>query len=491
MRRVRVALVGGLALAACSSAALGASVFQYHADLERDGVYVDAVLTRAAVATLHRDPGFVATTTGATYAQPLYVADAAGGRGLILVATEENRVYALDATTGATVWSQQLASPVPLSALPCGNIDPLGITGTPVIDPTSRTIYLDAMTTPDGGHTKRHLVFALAVDDGSTRPGYPVDVAATLARRGRVFNPAVQNQRGALALVGGTVYVPYGGHAGDCGNYRGWVVGIPVAEPTAVRAWRTKARGGGVWAPGGVSSDGTSLFVATGNTFGATKWSGGESIIRLRPSLVFGRRRADHFTPPNWRDLDASDVDLGGTAPVLFDLPGARPDAIAVALGKDGKAYVVNRDRLGGIHSAPVSAVVAKNAIINGAATYATPTARYVVFKGIGAHCPNADGDLTAIRIGVGSPPSIATAWCASQNGNGSPMVTTVDGHADAIVWSVGAEDDNRLHGFDGDTGAEVFASDALGPIARFATPIAAAGRIIVAGTSTVYAFRP
>jgi len=70
-------------------------------------------------------------------------------------------------------------------------------------------------------------------------------------------------------------------------------------------------------------------------------------------------------------------------------------------------------------------------------------------------------------------------------------MVTTVDGHAGAIVWSIGAEDDDRLHGFDGDTGTEVFASDALGPIARFATPIAAAGRIIVAGTSTVYAFRP
>src|SRR5207249_42834 len=91
--------------------------------------------------------------------------------------------------------------------------------------------------------------------------------------------------------------------------YHGWVVGIPVADPGAVRAWRTKARGGGVWAPGGVASDGTSLFVTTGNTFGAARWGGGESIIRLRPRLVFGARRADHFTPPDWRALDANDVD--------------------------------------------------------------------------------------------------------------------------------------------------------------------------------------
>ena len=93
-------------------------------------------------------------------------------------------------------------------------------------------------------------------------------------------------------------------------------------------------------------------------------------------------------------------------------------------------------------------------------------------------------GDVRALT-------SVTTAWCASQHGNGSPMVTTVDGKTDAIVWSVGAEDDDRLHDFDGDTGAEVFASDTLGPIARFATPIAAAGRIVVAGASAVYAFRP
>src|SRR5216117_1985616 len=268
--RLALALIGASALLPSGPPAAAASILQYHRDLARDGVYVDAALTRATAATLHRDPTFTATTQGATYAQPLYLDDASSGRDLILVATEENRVYALDATTGAPVWSRQLAAAVPLSALPCGNIDPLGITGTPVIDPASRTVFLDAMTAPDA----RHLVFALSVDDGATRPGYPVDVAAALARRGRAFDSAVQNQRGALALVAGTVYVPYGGH--------------------------------------------------------------------------FGARRADHFTPPDWRALDANDVDLGGTAPILFDLPGAHPSALVVALGKNGKAYLANRRRPGG-----------------------------------------------------------------------------------------------------------------------------------------------
>jgi len=489
-----VAAVAALGAAVPRSPAPAASVLQYHADLARDGVYVDAALTRAAVATLHRDPGFAAATQGAAYAQPLYVEDPTG-HDMIVVATEENRVYALDAGTGAAIWARQLAAPVPRSALPCGNIDPLGITGTPVIDPTSRTIFLDAMTTPDGGATKRHLVFGLSLDDGSTRPGFPVDVAAALGRRGRSFHPAVQNQRGALALLGGTVYVPYGGHFGDCGRYHGWVVGVPVADPAAVRAWRTKAPGGGVWAPGGVASDGTSLFVTTGNTFGATKWSGGESIIRLHPSLVFGRRRADHFTPPDWRALDANDVDLGGTAPVLLDLPGARPAGLVVALGKDRKIYLVDRARLGGVGPAPASATVARDEIITGAAAYRTSTATYVVFKGTGAHCPAGTGDLTAVRLGAAAPPTIVTAWCATQHGTGSPMVTTVDGHTDAIVWSIGSEGDSRLHGFDGDSGEVVFAGggdgDVMGPLARFATPIAARGRIIVAGRSAVYVFRP
>jgi DNA-binding beta-propeller fold protein YncE len=122
-----------------------------------------------------------------------------GGKAALVVATERNTVLALDAATGAQIWTKTLGNPVQRSQLPCGNIDPLGITGTPIIDPNDRTIYVAAMTTPDGGRTKQHLVFALSLDDGSIRPGWPVSVSG-MKYGGFSFNSSVQNQRGALIL---------------------------------------------------------------------------------------------------------------------------------------------------------------------------------------------------------------------------------------------------------------------------------------------------
>jgi len=470
--------------------ATAGAVLEHHGGPRRDGVYVDPALTRAAAARLRADPSFRASVEGAIYAQPLYVASA-GGRELVVVATEANQVAALDAASGATVWTRQLGAPVPVSALPCGNIDPLGVTGTPVVDPGSRTLYLDAMTTPDGGKKKRHLVFALSLDDGAIRPGWPVDVAEALGRRGQRFDPAVQNQRGALALVGGTLYVPYGGHYGDCGDYRGWLVAIPVASPAAVTAWSTGARGGGIWGPSGVASDAGQVFVSTGNTFGARSWAGGEAILRFDAGAPLGASPADSFAPANWRDLDDRDVDIGGTGPVLVDAPGATPSKLAIGLGKDGKIYVLDRARLGGIGGALAAVKVASGSIINAAAAYTTARGTYVVFRGDGAGCPRGQsGDLTAVRIEPRAPPTAAVAWCAREGGRGSPMVTTTDGHAEAIVWSVGAEGDGRLHGFDGDTGEPVVAGVPVGgSVRRFQTPILARGRIFVAVDGGVRAF--
>src|SRR5262249_21193627 len=154
--------------------------------------------------------------------------------------------------------------------------------------------------------------------------GWPIDVTEALQRTGLHFNSRDQNQRGALTIAGGRVYVPYGGHWGDCGVYHGWVVGISVQNPKDVFAWETRARGGGIWAPGGISSDGHSLFVATGNTMGAWSWSDGEGVIRLGLDLKRSTDRTHFFAPQEWRELDAYDADLGGTAPLLIDVPSSR-----------------------------------------------------------------------------------------------------------------------------------------------------------------------
>src|SRR5262249_39718513 len=139
------------------------------------------------------------------------------------------------------------------------NINPLGITGTPAIEEASGAIYLDAVVESSRG--PRHRVFALSLKDGSILPGWPVDVADALKGN---FLPVNQNQRGALAIFAGMLYVPFSGHSGDCADYHGAVVGISLADPHQVQAFATRGAGGGIWAQAGVSSDGKSLFVATG-----------------------------------------------------------------------------------------------------------------------------------------------------------------------------------------------------------------------------------
>src|SRR5690349_14214456 len=127
------------------------NVTQYHNHENRDGVYIDPAFTKTAAAGLKRDTNFQGNVSGNIYAQPLYVEDGPGGQAMVITVTESNNVYALDSAIGAVIWQRHVGQPVPRANLPCGNIDPMGITGTPVVDLPSRTLFFDAMTTPDGG----------------------------------------------------------------------------------------------------------------------------------------------------------------------------------------------------------------------------------------------------------------------------------------------------------------------------------------------------
>ena len=190
--------------------------------------------------------------------------------------------------------------------------------------------------------------------------------------------------------------------------------------------------------------------------------------------------------------LDNGDVDVSGSGPVLVDLQGSTPSALALALGKDGNAYLLDRNGLTGVGAPLATLHATSNPIINAAAIYTTATATYVAFRGAGVACTSGSGGLTTLKLVPGSPPTIAPSWCAA-TGGGSPVVTTTDGHANAIVWSLGAEGDNLLHGYDGDTGASVFAGGGatVSGMHRFNSPIAAKGRIFIAADSGVVAFTP
>ena len=479
------------------AAAQTSSVTTYHGQADRSGNFVVPGLTAERAAGVHLDPAFHGAIAGSIYAQPLYWRAPGSATGLLIVATANNTIAALNADTGALVWTRSLGQPVTRASLPCGNIDPSGITGTPAIDEATQAVYLDAFVSDSpGGGGPQHLLFGLSLLDGPTLSGWPVNVASALGAQGVTFTPTTQNQRSALTVTGGTLYVPYGGNFGDCGQYRGWVMGVRLSDPSSVTAWSTRAVGGGIWAPGGLSFDGQSLYAATGNTKGATEWGDGEAIIRLTATLTRSDQPQDSFAPSDWRDLDEEDADLGATNPLPLDFPGTQAgSALLLALGKDGKAYLLDRTNLGGIGGSLFERAVSTTPIRTAPVRFPSGNDMLVAFQADGSACPAASGGdgLVVLRIVAGASPTVRTEWCAAVDGRGIPIVTTRDGTADPIVWIVGAEGDNRLHAFRGDTGEPLLTdgvpADAMTGLRHFVTILAAQNRLYVAADGQIYAF--
>jgi hypothetical protein len=256
---------------------------------------------------------FARTVDGHIYAQPLI----AGGR--IYVATENNTIYAFT-TGGRLVWKRHLGAPVPGGELPCGNIDPSGITGTPVI--AAGRIYAVAFLR--AGH--RHVLHGLRLRNGSVAVRANVDPP----------NRDVEQERGALLAARGRIYVPYGGLFGDCGPYRGYVVSTTTRGTRRI-AYRNPSGEAGIWAPAGISSQSDSLLVTTGNGTGPG-FGYQNSVIRLS----LGLRRLGYWAPRNWKALSAGDIDESSLAP----LPVSGGQVFQI--GKDGVGYLL-RHSLGGI----------------------------------------------------------------------------------------------------------------------------------------------
>jgi hypothetical protein len=477
------------------------NVTQFHNHNSRDGLYVDSGFTQSAAANLTRDMNFDGTIVGSVYAQPLYIEGGPMGP-MIIAVTESNNVYALNAVNGTIIWQRNVGPPVPAADLNCSKLDPMGITGTPVVDLPSRALFLDAMVTPDGGTTIKHYIISLNVDTGVPNSGWPVDVEIAAEYNGTTFTAAIQQQRPALAIVGNILYTGYGS-MGDCGRYHGWLVGVPINNPASVTAWAAGAIGnasiwgGAIWGVGGVASDGSNPFVTTGNTiFTGGIWCGGEAVIRFQPGPIFSNNPSDYWAPTNWLQLDDNDVDLGGSGPLLVDVPGATPSQLVAALGKDGNAYLLNRDNLGGITPPIDSFHVTNQPLIQAAATYRTNQGTYVA-------CRAGQYELSSFRITATNPPALVAGWSVDRSGGlgcSSPFVTSTDSTNNMIVWTVGSEDhgtpgDQRLHGYNGDTGDVVYGGGGAnelmaGTHSYSTTGIAARGRIYVATDNKVYAFK-
>ncbi|GAA5186160.1 hypothetical protein GCM10023322_31800 [Rugosimonospora acidiphila] len=286
----------------------------YHRDNTRAGNATDL----APLSTL--SVNWNATLDGAVYGQPLVV----GGR--IFAATENDTVYALNPNTGAVVWSAHLGTPEPLSDLPCGDISPLGITSTMVYDPDTNRVFAVAETT-GGAHT--------LVGVNATTGAVEIRVAVEPP----LGDPKAHQQRGALTLLNGRIYIPYGGLFGDCANYIGSVVSVTTAGTGMLSYAIPTGREAGIWGTAGALVDAGHLLFAVGNgesTSGA--YDGSDSVITLSPDL----QRTDFFAPTDWATQNAGDQDLGSMTPALVG-------QYIYIDGKAGIGYVLHRDNLGGI----------------------------------------------------------------------------------------------------------------------------------------------
>ncbi len=399
--------------------------------------------------TYHRDnqrTGYIANTPdpqsltkiwgeqldGAVYAEPLVV----GNR--VIVATEGDSLYALDPATGNVQWRINVGTSVPQSSLPCGNIDPLGITGTPVYDPTTGLVF--AVAEVNG---PAHILVGVDVTNGQVKVRRLVDTDG--------MDPQAHQQRGALTLANGMIYIPYGGLDGDCSDYIGRVVASRTDGQGPLLVYRVPTpREGGIWATPGASVDADgNLYVSVGNgEITSGQWDHSDSILKLSPTLHL----LDGFAPASWASENAGDVDMGSQGAVLL------PNNFVFAAGKSGKGYILRANALGGIGGQIDAQDVCQS--FGGAATVDS-----TIF------IPCTDG---VRQVSVDANGKMHQGWQASGNITGSPVV---GGHT---VYSL---TNDTLYALTMDSG-QVVTSLNVGQVNRFATPTIAGSSIFI-GTLT------
>jgi outer membrane protein assembly factor BamB len=413
----------------------------YHKDLSRSGFEPDI----ASFSSVHLNWKSI-RLDGDVYAEPLIVGKS------VIIATENESLYNLDANTGGVMWRSHLGTPVRGNDLPCGDIDPSGITGTPAVDMSSRTIYVVAFMTP-----AHHELFAVDLANGAVKFHVPIDAPGA--------DPKVEQQRAALGLSGGYVYVAYGGLFGDCGSYHGWVVASRADGNGGLLSYQVPTgRAGGIWAPSGPAFDSSGeLFVATGNSDSNRVFDFGNSVIKLSPDL----KQLDWFAPPDWIQLNAEDMDLGSAGPIILS------SNFVFQIGKDGIGYLLDATKLGGIGGQLFSAQICSGPYRGayGGLAYSPP---YVLI-------PCRDG-IVALEPNLGPKPSFTIVWRGPNSVPGPPVVV---GNA---VWTVDIQ--NGLIYALGLRNGQVLFQDKIGSVAHFTSRPVGDGQIFVSADRQVLAYR-
>jgi len=429
-----IRLLAVIASALCVTSLAGAGWPTDHGDNLRSG-FMPSQARYVGLTT-----AFSRSLDGAVYGSPILA-----GANLV-VATENNTVYALDPASGATRWSRHLHTPISRSQLPCGNIDPLGITGTPAYDAVTGRIFV-VTESADPATVARHEIFALDAGTGVTEWTRRVEVPGT--------DPKTEQQRAALAVSGGRLFIAFGGLAGDCGNYKGAVVALATSGAPGGRAYVVPTtREAGIWAPGGPVIDATGhIYVAVGNgesTGGAYDYS--DSVTSLNPDMTLH----DYFAPTSWASDNASDLDLGSLTPAFTS------NGFILQAGKSGNGYVLRQSNLGHI-GGQVSTGPLCRAFGVAAVTGST------------VYLPCTDG---VSRVEVYSNGTFSKKWTASGI-PGSPVA------GNGALYVLGG---STLYAYSG--GGQRLGSIYVGSTTRFATPALGPNRVYVGTTTGVTAVR-
>jgi len=464
----------------------GNSVLERNNHASRDGHFIQPMLAHSKLASLAMDANFNANFAGAMWASPLYAENGPNGMGVFIAATSSNTVYALNETTGAVVWMATIGPAPKGTGAGCGNLSPYGILSTPVIDAQARTVYVAGGVGTAG--IDSHEVHALSLDDGKERTGWPIVAGKVIP--GFVTPP--QNQRGSLSLVNGILYVPYGGHYGDCGAYKGRVLAIDTKDPTKTGAFSAAGSKSAIWGAGGMASDGNGVVALTGNggpgVHQPENANGGDSeaAVRVTGLGMCDRSPANYYYPARWQAMDGADLDFGSNSPVFLQVPGATPASYFAAPSKDGHLYFLDSKKLGGMagHVFDLNFAQEGMSVHTAPGAYTTAKGAYVVLTTNGARCPNGGGGSVVMGVSVAVTAGAikpVIAWCAPLGGNmTAPVATTTDGKSDATVWFMSGA---NIVGLDGDTGAMLASAGTCPGITRWTSPIAVKGRIIAGAT--------
>ena len=380
---------------------------------------------------------FNRTLDGAVYGSPVLAGN------LLVVATENDSVYGLDPATGVVRWYRHLRAPVSnTTVLACsGNIRPTGITGSPAYDPATGRIFVVTVTdSPSLG--VEHELWGLSAGTGATVVNRRVEVPGT--------DPKAEQQRAALAVDSGNVYIAFGGLAGDCGNYKGAVISLYAnGQPGGVAYVVPTGREAGMWAPGGpvIAPDHT-VYMSAGNgesTSGAYDYS--DSVTRLTPRMS----RLDFFAPTNWAAENAADLDLGSMTPVWLS------NGLLLQAGKAGQAYTMRASHLGGI-----GGQLAKTSLCSSCGAYGV-----AAVTGSTAYIPTTAGIK---RVDVSSNGQMVIDWTAGGI-SGSPVAGR------GALYALGG--DGNLYALSGHNGSQ-FGHIAVGATSRFATPAISGNKLYV-----------